>query len=134
MNFVILGLAAPPPSSSAGVLLVVFGEKAYRLARVLEEGGVVSVQCGCEVVKLTDWVLDAVLLNWTDWENYELVCVSAHNVLTHHLVTRGQSLVTHYHSQVNCILYVSFYSTCSFSFLSYFSLQILSSGAGQLSG
>lgn len=72
---------------------------------VSTQEAVISLQCGCGVVELPDWILDAVLLAWEDFDCYQLVLITAHNVLISYAVKEGQPVVTRYPSEVSCILY-----------------------------
>ena len=86
------------------VLLLVFGQKSFRVV-ALVKGSEASLQCICDASELADWILDASWLKWKDRDNYQVVFITAHNVLVCHTVDKGQPATIHYHSEISCILY-----------------------------
>lgn len=58
-----------------------------------------------EVVQLADWLLDVTWLDWKDPSNYQVVAVTAHNVLIKHKLVNGELVSTYYRNEISCILY-----------------------------
>ena len=50
-------------------------------------------------------------LSWTDGSNYEVVLITTHNSLLLYKLQGGMPSVSHYHSEVNCILYPLYLKT-----------------------
>lgn len=69
------------------------------------QGQTVCLECACDVAEASDWILDASLLRWEGPENWELAFITAHNVLVSYVMEKGHAAISHYHSEVNCILY-----------------------------
>lgn len=114
-------------------MLLVFGQKAFRATKILKREGALYLQCLCEVVELSDWILDMNWVNWKDSDNYQVVLISAHNVLTCYAVEKGVPVLTHYRNEVSCILYPMLLAKLRFNicikckFLDFFMLKIFCS-------
>ena len=91
-------------SESLPTLLLVFGQKAFRLLELVKDDTMRLVRA-CEVVHLTDWLLDVVWLNWKGPTNYLVVALTAHNVLVKYERVEGKVVTTQYQNEVSCILY-----------------------------
>ncbi len=89
---------------NAAALLLVFGQKSFRVVEILKGGGA-GLQYICDVSELADWILDASWLAWKDSDNHQLVFITAHNVLVCRTAVEGMLTTVHYHSEISCILY-----------------------------
>lgn len=81
-----------------------FGQKTFRVLE-LEKGEPIKFLHVSEVVQLADWLLDVTWLDWKDPDNYEVVAITAHNVLVKHKLVDGNLVSTQYQNEVRCILY-----------------------------
>ena len=97
-------ITTQPHPLSAGVVLV-FGQKVFRIVKITGEGEGINLQCVSDVVELADWILDAILLRWEAEDSYAVAVMTAHNVLISYVVRDGKPVVDQYPSEVSCILY-----------------------------
>ena len=96
----------PYYSEYADHLAMVFGQKNFRLVRIMQRAtGDITLQYKSEVVELADWILDVKWLRWTNPDNYEIILVTTHNVLVSYKVSNKASECKYYCSEVSCILY-----------------------------
>lgn len=91
-------------SKSSSTILLVFGQKAFKVLELVKDE-TMRLEHAHEAVDLADWLLDVTWLCWKNPMNYEVVAITAHNILIEYKLVEGKVAAAQYRSEVSCILY-----------------------------